>query len=68
MRTTIRFADPVREVNALVALDRQIFLPSDCFEPETWQEYKTFWVLDYGIVIGAVALGINVEFGGDWGR
>jgi GNAT superfamily N-acetyltransferase len=52
----------------LCVLDSKIFLPADCFDdPEMWKEYITFWIVADEQVVGSIALGQNLEFGGDWG-
>jgi GNAT superfamily N-acetyltransferase len=63
----IRPADTVIEAEALCALDARIFLASDCFtDPSWWADYEVFWVVVDGEVVGSIALGLNMEFSGDW--
>ncbi len=71
MEIEIRPADTQSEseVEALMALDKRIFLAADCFdEPSYWQDYQVFWIFLDGRPepIGSIALGHDTEIGVDW--
>lgn len=67
MHIELRPADSISEAEALCEMDKKVFLPSDAFDdPTMWEDYECFWIIADGEIVGSVAMGLNVEFGGSW--
>ena len=55
MKTEFRKAILPRELNALMAFDRKVFPPKDCFDAGYWRECESWWLLVSGHRIGCCA-------------
>jgi|SRR5579883_1057881 len=63
MRTEFRQTEPEREWRSLMAFDRRIFPPGDCFSGSWWRSLESYWLLVNGKKAGCCAFERHTGFG-----
>ncbi len=64
MNSEFRRAALPDEIRSLVLFDRKAFehYPADCFEPDDWKTYETWWLIVDHRKVGCCAFQLHVDF------